>query len=509
MSDHLRTAIRAACAIVVLLTAGRAVAADVDVLIGFDHAPNKADHQRLNQLGGKVRRSYRNFPILAARVPDSSLIGLAAHKGVTHLEPDGKVQLHYDELAATWGVERIGAGDAHTNGQTGAGVKVAVIDTGIDYTHPDLDGRYAGGYDFVNDDDDPLDDNGHGTHVSGTIAAVANGFGVVGVAPDVQIYALKVLAADGSGSFSSVIAAVDWCITNGIQVTNNSYGSSGYPGTLVETAFIQAAQAGIVHVGSAGNSGKADGTGDNVGYPGGFDSVIAVAATDQSDVRASFSSTGPQVELAAPGVSIPSTLPGDAYGYYSGTSMASPHVAGTAALLVGAGVTDGNGDGLINDEVRTLLQASALDLGDTGRDQLYGYGRVDAAMALTLLSGTSTPTGGTSTSPAPAPVPIGMTVAKMHFKLANSNHRDLVLVVKVVDENGDPVSNASVTAKFTRTRDGVQRHCWRNGVTNLRGKARLKIRRAPRGLWSADITELTADGYLWDGNYPQTSYRLQ
>jgi len=134
-------------------------------------------------------------------------------------------------------------------------------------------------------------------------------------------------------------------------------------------------------VAAAGNSGTPPGKGDNVGYPARWDSVIAVAATDKNDNRASFSSTGPAVELAAPGVAINSTLPGNSYGAYSGTSMASPHVAGTAALVIASGITDSNGNGLINDEVRLQLQGTAIDLGDPGRDSKYGYGLVDAAAA--------------------------------------------------------------------------------------------------------------------------------
>jgi subtilisin family serine protease len=253
----------------------------------------------------------------------------------------------------------------------GGFLKVCVIDSGVDYNHPELAANYLSGYDFVNDDSDPLDDNGHGTHVAGTIAAALNGASIVGVAPQVKILAYKILDSTGSGSFSDAIAAVERCQADGGKVTNNSYGASANPGTAVQQAFDNSYAAGLLHVASAGNSGS--GT-DTVGYPAKFSSVIAVAATDQSDNRASFSSTGPKVELAAPGVSILSTYLNGQYASASGTSMASPHVAGIAALVLNCGITS-------NTAARTRMQQTAQDLGTAGRDNSFGYGlaRTDLA----------------------------------------------------------------------------------------------------------------------------------
>jgi subtilisin family serine protease len=263
-------------------------------------------------------------------------------------EPDLKVYAVDAELDSSWGVKRIGAGTAHD-----AGNKV----------------NYIGGYDFVNDDEDPMDDAGHGTHVAGIIGAEDNGVGVVGVAPEADLYALKVLNSNGSGYYSDVIAALQWAVDNDIQVTNNSYGSSGSPGLTVRLAFDLAEAAGILNVCSAGNSGNPAGTGDNVIYPAKYDSCIAVAATDDTDSRASFSSTGSDVELTGPGKDIYSTLLGGGYGYKSGTSMSCPHAAGVAALFIADGVSN----------VRSALQSTAEDLGDPGWDPLYGYGLVIAS----------------------------------------------------------------------------------------------------------------------------------
>jgi hypothetical protein len=229
-----------------------------------------------------------------------------------------------------------------------------------------------------------MDDHWHGTHVAGTVAAAKNGFGVVGVAPEVDLYGLKVLAANGSGAFSSVIAALDWSIQNKIQVVNLSLGSSGDPGNTVRQAFANAYQAGLVIVASAGNSGSGA---DTVGFPAKYDSVIAVGSTTSKDDRSSFSSTGPAVELAAPGSSIYSTDLGGGYYTASGTSMAAPHVAGVAALVLASGIVDLNGKGLVNDEVRLVMQSTATDLGSEGRDDWYGFGLANAAAAVWLSGG--------------------------------------------------------------------------------------------------------------------------
>ncbi|MBA7671773.1 hypothetical protein ES703_79936 [subsurface metagenome] len=342
----------------------------VKVLIGFDRQPSSDEEGIVRGAGGAIKYTYHLVPAIAASIPETAIQGLLRNPKVTSIEPDITVYAIDAELDNSWGVKHIGAGIVHDGDNKGTGVKIAIIDSGVDYNHPDLNDNYAGGWDFVNNDSDPMDDDGHGTHVAGTIAAGDNGVGVVGVAPEARIYALKVLEG-GTGDYSDVIAAIQWAVDNGIQVTNNSYGSSGDPGTTVKAAFDNAYAVGVLHVAAAGNEGIPPGRGDNVIYPARWDSVIAVAATDENDNRARWSSTGPDVELSAPGVNINSTLPGGDYVRMSGTSMASPHVAGTAALVITAGIT-GNG------AVRQQLVDTADDLGDAEWDTKYGYGLVDA-----------------------------------------------------------------------------------------------------------------------------------
>ncbi|KUG03768.1 hypothetical protein ASZ90_018803 [hydrocarbon metagenome] len=345
------------------------------IIVILDDGVSKKDiKDYVNKKGGKIKADFNIVNGLAVTLENDDIAGLKDLKGVKEVGPDVQVHASDIELDNSWGVKRIGAGTVHANNQ-GANINVAVIDTGIYHSHSDLNANYRGGYDFVNNDSDPLDDNGHGTHVAGIIAAEDDNSGVVGVAPQASLYALKVLDASGSGYVSNIILALDWCCTNGeIDVINMSLGAA-VDAAGFHDAVIRAYEAGIVIVAAAGNSGKYNGKGDSIEYPARYEEVIAVGAVDSSDIRAYFSSTGPLLELAAPGVSILSCVPGG-YGYKSGTSMASPYVAGTAALILA-----GN-PGISPTSLRQLLRDTADELGPAGFDTLYGYGLVDADEAV-------------------------------------------------------------------------------------------------------------------------------
>jgi len=416
----------------------------VNVLITFDRTPGAAEQALVNGLGGQIRYSYTLVPGMAASLPESAVGALGNNPRVRAIEPDGEIFGHDAELNSAWGVKRIGSGDAHAAGTTGQGVTIGVMDSGIDYTHSDLDANYdsSRSHNFVNNTSDPFDDNSHGSHVSGTAAAEDDNSGVVGVAPGATIVALKVLNDKGSGAWSSVIAALEWARNHGVDVTNGSFGSGSNPGTLVEAAYDAAWAAGIVNVGSAGNSGNCAGNNNSVGYPARFSSVIAVAATSSNDSRPCFSSTGPDVELAAPGVSIVSTVPGGGYASYSGTSMASPHVAGVAALLLSAGVADANHDGRTNDEVRNILTSTAIDLGPTGRDTLYGFGLVNVVAALAALEAGAEPAH---------VVNVALSTDKPSYVVDEDQVVTLTAVVS--DENGSGITGLGA-GDFTTTLDG-------------------------------------------------------
>ncbi|MBI5240936.1 MAG: S8 family peptidase [Elusimicrobia bacterium] len=261
-----------------------------------------------------------------------------------------------------WGIQRVNAPAAWAKTQ-GAGVRVAVVDTGIDSSHPDLKANYAGCYNAMDSKKSCMDDNSHGTHVSGTIAGALDGKGVAGVAPKARLYAVKVLDADGSGGLVGIIKGILWCAKNDMQVANMSLGAP--MGTVfMRLAVKYAASKGVAIIAAAGNSGG------SVGYPAGYPDTIAVSASDVNDKIADFSSRGPRVEFIAPGVNVKSSVPGGGYDSYNGTSMATPHVAGLAALAVSRGAR-----GL--DGVRAALKRSAKSIGLKPTEE--GSGMIDAA----------------------------------------------------------------------------------------------------------------------------------
>ena len=277
-----------------------------------------------------------------------------------------------------WGINKIDAEHVWPLGGVGAGVNVGVIDTGISSSHPDLTGNIKGGVSEVRYTSNWNDDNGHGSHVAGIIGAVDNSIGVIGASPAASLYAIKVLNRNGSGYLSDVINGIDWAIANGMQVINLSLGCDCASQSLHD-AVIRARDADVVVAAAAGNSGG------SVLYPAAYPEAIAVAAVDSSDAAPYWSSRGPAVDLAAPGKSIYSTYKGTGYATLSGTSMAAPHVAGAAALMLGAPVDpvyDADASGTWNpDEVQNKLQATATDLGIGGIDDIYGYGLVNALAA--------------------------------------------------------------------------------------------------------------------------------
>ncbi|MFA6029477.1 MAG: S8 family peptidase [Elusimicrobiota bacterium] len=230
-----------------------------------------------------------------------------------------------------WGISRVHAPQTWTRTQ-GAGVKVGVIDTGVDCTHPDLRANCAGGYNVLDPTAKPVDDQGHGTHVAGTIAAVKDGQGVVGVAPKARIYAIKVLDAEGGGSIEGIIQGLQWAAENRMQVVNMSLGG---PGTAaLKKAVVNAYKAGVTIVAAAGNDPNAP-----VSAPAQYPQSIAVSASTIDDKLAFFSTTGPEVAVIGPGHEIMSCKMGGGTTKMSGTSMATPHIAGLAALAVAAGAS--------------------------------------------------------------------------------------------------------------------------------------------------------------------------
>lgn len=360
----------------------------------------RATKQAADQISQVVSWGAKEKTI-TGRFPDEALGGLRNRAGVRYIERDGLMQAigsggSSKGQTVPWGIDRVDAETAHANGATGGddtdgegGADIAIIDTGIDSDHPDLAPVLGEGTALVEagtDYAEPWDDDqGHGTHVAGTAGAVDDDGGVVGVATEATLHAVKVLDSAGSGYYSDVAAGIQWVADQGYDVANLSLGGSH--SNAVADAVEHAYDAGVLVVAAAGNYGPCEGC---VVYPAREPEVVAVSATNPEDDVAVFSSTGPAVDIAAPGRGIYSTYPGGDYATLSGTSMASPHVAGAAGQLMD--------DGYSNRETRERLEATAEDVHLTGTEQ--GYGLLDVANALDLDSSDSVAEEpGTSTEP--------------------------------------------------------------------------------------------------------------
>ncbi len=456
----------------------------VAVIIGFKDKPDAA---LVKAHGGDVKQQYTIIPAIAADVPAKALYGLSLNPKIAVIELDAVA--HTMGQVTPWGIERIQAPAVHAKCINGTGINVSIIDTGIDYNHTDLAANYIGGYDFVNGDDDPMDNAGHGTHVAGTVAAIDNDFGVIGAAPAVNIYALKVIGVDGSGSYSDIISALQWAVDNHMDVASMSLGGLVRLKAL-EDACDSAYESGVVIVAAAGNEGRR-----KVSYPAAYSSVIAVAATDYTDTRAGFSNYGPQIELSAPGVGVNSTTMDGGYSgdTWSGTSMATPHVTGAVALLLTTSVPTGY-DANDNSqwdpaEVRLRLQDTATDLGAAGKDNYYGYGLVNASAAVE------------ATTPGPEGGEMHISDITMNTgnKTAGRNTFTWALAtVTVVNSTGYPVSGAVVSGSWSDlTSDGD------TGTTNTDGNVTVQSDRVknPSGTFTFTVTDIV----LTDWEYNATA----
>ena len=278
--------------------------------------------------------------------------------------------LNDPRISEQWGLTRLDARRVRALG-TGSGVIVAVLDTGVDASHPDLAHAVLPGLDLVDPGGDGrTDPNGHGTHVAGVIAAAIDGSGTEGLAPDALILPVRVLDRYGSGEDAVIAQGILWAVRNGAKVINLSLGGTDRDPLLADAVNI-AVSAGVVVVAAAGNSGMSG----EVMYPAAHPTVVAVAATGPDDRTAVFSTRGDYVDIAAPGVMILSTVPGGAHRFESGTSMAAPFVSAAAAILLQGSRTSA--------EAVALLLESAHDLDEPGMDRNSGVGIIDVYAAAT------------------------------------------------------------------------------------------------------------------------------
>lgn len=428
----------------------------VDVLIGFSgRMPSRA----IAAAGGAVRHQYINFPIVFTSIPAVAMSRLESDPNILYIERDS--EKFYSAQTLSWGVDRIDADYVHsTSSHDGSGINVGVLDSGGDKDHPDI--TWAGGYSATSRDPNKWDDkNGHGTHVAGIISANNNDIGVVGVAPNCNIYAVQV--GGNRLLISNIIKGIDWVIgthndsdpDNNITVINMSFG--GGPSSSEENALQASYNKGILAFSSAGNSGG------SVSYPAAYSTVMAISSSTSSDAMSSFSNFGSQIELIAPGSSILSTYKGGGYATLSGTSMSSPMAAGAAALAWSASPSS------TRDQIRNLLKSSAENIGLSASRQ--GSGLVDAEKAtLGTTAGNNLGSGGGGGGGGGG----GETGADtMHVAAIDfSNKRNLNIVVTIHDEaHANPVASARVEMTLSNGSSS-----WNfAGNTNSDGKIKFKL----------------------------------
>ena len=356
-----------------------------EIVIGVNHAKSNSyeklkhfiteNHGELVNtvlINGEVRAAVADVPL---RILSSFAEETQAAEISRYIEPNIRFQTTFTPNDPCWnyqwGPAKIQADYAWNTTTGDPSVLVAIIDTGIDWNHPDLAANYVAlGYDWVNNDTDPMDDNGHGTHCAGIIAATLNNsVGIAGLA-QVRIMAEKGLDASGMGYTDDLVNAIIHAVDCGADIISCSWGGY-FDSRLMHDAMRYAYDHGVLVVAAAGNIPYSI-----KNYPAAYEEVVAVTATDEDDTPAYFTSYGEWVELAAPGVDIYSTVWDNSYAYMSGTSMACPHVAGVAALIWS------QFPNLTRDQLRVQLWYTSDDLGDPSFDIYYGYGRVNARRAV-------------------------------------------------------------------------------------------------------------------------------
>ena len=350
------------------------------ILVKFKPGTSLSKAAELHRrLGGQVKESIPGIGVQVIKVPKGQAMAKAkayySDSEVAYAEPDFMAEVmgtpNDASFGLQWGLTKTQAPQAWDVTTGSPSINIAILDTGVDLDHPDLASKIISNINFTTST--TVDDvYGHGTHVAGIAAAITNnGIGVAGLSYSATIMNVKVMGDSGSGAYSWIAAGIIWAADNGAEVINMSLGGSSASSTL-EDAVNYAWSKGVVVVAAAGNSGNT-----LPSYPAYYANCIAVAATDASDAKASWSNYGDWVDVAAPGANIYSTLVDNGYGYKSGTSMASPHVAGLAGLVFST-VSDANGNGKLNDEVRSRIEATCDNIGISG----IGYGRINAARAV-------------------------------------------------------------------------------------------------------------------------------
>ncbi|MCV9884759.1 S8 family peptidase [Metabacillus halosaccharovorans] len=332
-----------------------------EYLILFKDSINK---DLIKNVGGRIIHEFSALPAISVSLQKTIIPILAEDPSIEAITQKKETQISKQTI--DWGHNKVNSSDIHQSGFTGKGYKIAILDSGVNQAHPDL--KISGGKSFVDYTSSYEDDNGHGTHVAGIINAQNNDFGTLGIAYEADVYILKVFNNEGVGDSLDLAHALDWAITNNMDIINLSIGFE--ENDFIIKSLIQEAYANnMIIVAAAGNNGYGINT---VNYPARYNEAIAVGSVNKNSLRSSYSSTGSALEVVAPGEDIYSSYLLNGYGYMSGTSMAAPYAAGYLALLWEANPT------MTNSEIRKLLRKYVTDLGIEGFDNEYGYGLINS-----------------------------------------------------------------------------------------------------------------------------------
>ncbi|HPN30871.1 MAG TPA: S8 family serine peptidase [bacterium] len=356
-------------------------AVENELIVKFKKSSSRNNRNRiisknsLNRIKDISATETKRYKIPAGKNIEELTEELKKNQDIEYAEPNFVAQALYlpnDEyLSRQWGLEKINAYEAWDSTSGDADAIIAVLDSGIDYGHSEFTNQIANGYDFVNSDDMSEDDNGHGTMVSGIISAKCNNnAGIAGTAPNSKIMPVKILDADGFGSYSDIAEGIIFAADNGVKVINLSVGGYGYS-QFLQDAVNYAYNKGCVIVAAAGN----DNTSEPL-YPAGCANVVAVSSINRNGEKSSFSNYGSHIDLCAPGDSIISGAIGNTYKYGSGTSYSAPFVSGIAALVFSKFKT------ITNAQVISKLYETAQDKGASGKDEIFGNGLPDAGAAV-------------------------------------------------------------------------------------------------------------------------------
>lgn len=371
------------------------------ILVKFkSNIPDQTISSIHQQLGTKVKKTVKDINVQVVELPDNGHVADFVKKfknraEVAYAEPNFLTQAFFTpndpDFSSQWNLQKINASVAWDSSQGGFG-PIAVIDTGVDASHSDLTGEVENGYNFISDNTDTSDDNGHGTHVAGIIeAATNNGNGIASIGFKGTLLPIKVLDSTGSGTDGDVASGITYATDNGAKIINLSLGGSDFSQTE-QDAVNYAIKHGVIVVAAAGNNSN-----NSPVYPAADSGVLAVSASNQNDNLASFSSFGSDIYVSAPGVSITSTYNNGGYAQMSGTSMAAPHLAGLLGLAYS--LKNSSGINIIDAIKQTSDKVGPYSYDQNGWNQYFGYGRLNAGKLLTLLSGIQNPLPSPSSTP--------------------------------------------------------------------------------------------------------------